>query len=156
MTSGVSFVDTSILCNILPIPGRDQDRKAVVEELWSKRHAGEALILPVAAVIEAGNFIAHLADGHSRRIVAQKFSGMLELVIKNEAPWKLHQFTWGDSFLKELIDGGGTGVTLIDHAVREMGAGDLCILAERKIYAERTGLSSVKIWTKDYSLASYC
>jgi hypothetical protein len=155
MTRGVSFVDTSILCNIIPIPGRDQNRKTVIEEMRAKIHAGEVLILPVAAVIEAGNFIAQLADGHARRTAAQRFSGMLELVIKGEAPWSLHQFTWGDSFLKALIAGGGTEITLINHAVGKVGAGDLCILTERKLYTERTGLSSVKIWTIDSSLASY-
>ena len=77
-----------------------------------------------------GNFIAQLPNGVARRLTAKKFSGMLQLVRDNEAPWRLHQFTWGEQFLAALISGAGTGRDLVDHAMAKMGSGDLCILAE--------------------------
>jgi hypothetical protein len=79
----VSFVDTSILCNMLPVPGRDQQRDEVIEELREKLAEGETLILPVTAVIETGNFVAQLKDGR--------------------APWRLHEFERGATFLDGLL-----------------------------------------------------
>jgi hypothetical protein len=40
------------------------------------------LILPVTALIETGNFIAHIPDGNARRKTAQTFEELLRLVIK--------------------------------------------------------------------------
>jgi hypothetical protein len=155
MSRPVSFVDTSILCNLLPVPGRDQDRSAVLTEMKAKLHADETLILPVTAVIETGNFIAQLPRGDVRRSVAQLFSDMLELVLQGAAPWQLHRFMWDDQFLRTLLTGAGTAMTLVEHAVARVGSGDLCILAEREIYVARSGLAHVSIWTADGSLASY-
>jgi len=72
MASAVSFVDTSILCNLLPIPGRDENRAEVIAQFHAKAAAREVLIMPVTAVIEAGNFIAQLGNGGIRRSTAQK------------------------------------------------------------------------------------
>ncbi len=58
------------------------------------------LILPVTALIETGNFIAQIPDGNARRKAAQTFEELLRLVIKNQAPWRLHQFIWGTELLE--------------------------------------------------------
>lgn len=151
----VSFVDTSVLCNLLPVPGFDDDRDQAVEQMRARECSGETLILPVTTVIETGNFIAQIPDGRVRRTTAQTFSKMLRMVIDNRAPWQLHRFTWDDAFLRELIVGAGTGIDLVDQAVRRFGCGDLCILAERQMYAARATLASVEIWTMDAVLAAH-
>ena len=48
----VEFVDTSVLCNLLDVPGKNQDRKNVLRALEERRACD--LILPVTAVIETG------------------------------------------------------------------------------------------------------
>lgn len=151
----VSFVDTSIVCNMVPVPGRDQHRADVLTELAERRAAGQTLILPVTAVVETGNFIAQVADGRLRRSAATTFSGLMQLVAAGKAPWKLHEFMWGRTFLDKLLTGGGTGMSLIEHAVNEFGAGDLCILTERLVYQSRSTLDDVSIWTRDEKLTSY-
>ncbi|WP_371780877.1 hypothetical protein [Streptosporangium subroseum] len=88
----VEFVDTSVLCNLLDVPGKNQDRKNVLRTLEEKRACD--LILPVTAVIETGNHIAQLSDGRLRRQYADKLSKLLELVIIGEAPWVLHTVEW--------------------------------------------------------------
>jgi hypothetical protein len=153
--STVLFVDTSILCNLLPIPGRDQDRQEVLAEMRMFQEAGHVLILPLTAVVEAGNFIAQVSDGRARRTTATRFSQMLELIIQGRAPWILHQFQWGGEFLRNLVEGADTGLNFIEHAVGALGGGDLCILTEKKIYVERSKIQQVSVWTKDNSLASY-
>ena len=113
------------------------------------------LILPVTALIETGNFIAQVPDGNARRKTAQTFEELLRLVIKNQAPWRLHQFIWGTELLKNFIAGGGTGIPFVDHAMSRIGGGDLCILAERDLYRTRTGIAVVNVWTRDAALVAY-
>jgi hypothetical protein len=155
VTIEVNFVDTSVLCNLLPVAGFDQNRDAVVRDMDAKFKAGIVFILPMTTVIETGNHIAQLPDGGMRRGVAERFSAMLDMVIAEKAPWTLHQFLWGKEFLDSLIAGCGTGSTLIDHATRKFGAGDLCILAEKEIYKARTRISNVSVWTLDGVLEAH-
>lgn len=151
----VWFVDTSVFCNLLPVPGFDQHRVDVAAEYRDKLARREALILPVTAVVETGNFIAQLSDGRTRRRTATSFIDVLRLVVQGKAPWRLHEFPWGVDFLSRLLDGADSGSTLVEHAVNGLGAGDLCILTERQTYALRTGLRDVRIWTRDNALSGY-
>lgn len=93
MARRVEFVDTTILCNLLDVPGKNQSRAEIVQELAHDKR-GCDLILPVTAVIETGNHIAQLSDGRLRRQYAEKLSQLLELVINGRAPWVLHTLTW--------------------------------------------------------------
>ncbi|GGP95609.1 hypothetical protein [Streptosporangium pseudovulgare] len=92
----VEFVDTSVLCNILDLPGKNQNRENVVRQLQEKKRDCD-LILPVTAVIETGNHIAQLPDGRIRRDRAEKLQQLLELVITSQAPWVLHTVEWGSA-----------------------------------------------------------
>ena len=53
----------------------------------------ETLILPVSTIIESGNHIAHIADGHIRREKAIKFQTFLKKTANEEAPWTLYGVT---------------------------------------------------------------
>ena len=116
---------------------------------------GDTSILPVTAAVETGNFVAQLADGRIRRATAERFTGVLRLVVRGHAPWRLHEFPWGVDFLSRFVNGADTRSTLIEHAVNQVGAGDSCILTERQTYTMRTGLHDVRIWTRDNALAGY-
>lgn len=150
----VFFIDTTVFCNILPVPGRDQDRAAVMKELKVRLNLG-TLILPVTTVIETGNFIAQLSSGGQRRAAALRFVGVLELICADKAPWTLHQFAWDKAILEDLISGSGTGGTLIQQAEAKVGAGDLTILAEMRAYARRTQAANVRVWSLDGGLAAH-
>ncbi len=155
MTS-VRFVDTSILLNLLGVPGRDQDRERVTEEFSKFVTSGITLILPTAAIIETGNHIRHIkADGEVRRSAAIGFDGLLRRTVANEAPWELNRVDWSPEFLLSICDGSGTGMSLIDHAVGGVGAGDLTILAEARQYRERTGIIDVRVWSLDHDLNAH-
>ncbi len=151
----VWFVDTSILCNMIPVPGRDQDRDKVLASLKEKQEARDTLVLPVTAIVETGNHISHLQNGHERRRAASTFDRLVRLVIAGKAPWHLHIFSWDRTFLSALLDGASTGSSLIEHAIAKVGCGDLCVLAERDLYRKRTAIQDVRIWTLDHQLASH-
>lgn len=148
------FIDTSVFCNILPVPGRDQDRDEVMQELKTRMSSG-TLILPVTTVIETGNFIAQLPTGGQRRAAALRFVEVLRLVCGGRAPWTLHQFAWDQGILDDLITGSGTGSTLVQHAEAKVGTGDLTILAEMRAYARRTQSTDVRVWSLDDALSAH-
>ena len=150
----VEFVDTSVLCNLWNIPGKNQDRDAVVQALQQKREDTH-LILPVTTVIETGNHIAQLKDGRERRDRAKLLNDLLEMVIAGNAPWVLHTVEWGESFLRQLLSGAGTNLSLTDHSMAGLGLGDICILAERELYRQRVAGVDVHIWTLDRQFNAY-
>lgn len=114
----VCFLDTSVLTNILDVPGKNQQREEVKREYRRRRDQAWHLILPVTAVIETGNHIEQLADGAARRACGQRFVEVLERVIGGEAPFVLHEVGWDGSFLGQLVAGAGTQASLIEHLTR--------------------------------------
>jgi len=151
----VWFVDTSILCNIIPVPGKDQDQRLVKQQLKEIQDLRGVLILPVTTVVETGNHISQLKNGHDRRKAAMTLQRLVQLMIERKAPWQLHAFWWNEDFLASLIDGANTGTSLVEHAAAGVGCGDLCVLAERDIYRKRTAIDDVRIWTLDHGLEAY-
>jgi hypothetical protein len=152
----VEFVDTSILCNLLEVPGKSQDREKVVEELQRKMRSRDCdLLLPMTAVIETGNHIAQLADGRLRRSCAERFAEVLRMVVEGKAPWALNEVEWDAAHLRSLVAGGRTGSTLVEHACNRLGCGDLNILVERDRYLDRTSGVEAGVWTLDELLSSY-
>ncbi|MFI0978902.1 hypothetical protein ACH4SP_18110 [Streptomyces sp. NPDC021093] len=156
MARRVEFVDTSILCNLLEVPGKSQDREKVVEELKRKRGEDACdLLLPVTAVIETGNHIAQLPNGYDRRICAERFDAVLRMVVEGKAPWALNEVEWDAAHLSALLEGGSTGSSLVEHASNQLGCGDLNILIERDRYLARTSGVVAKVWTLDGLLSAY-
>lgn len=150
----VSFIDTSVLCNLIPVPGRDQNAEEVKRVMKDRLAQNERFILPMTSVIETGNFIAQLADGAVRRQTADKLEKILRLICEGKAPWVLHDVAWDKLFLNQLLDGADTMMSYVEHAVSQLGTGDLCILTERHQYHQRSGIRA-NIWTFDEGLSSH-
>lgn len=151
----VVFVDTSVLCNLLPVPGFDQNAGEVREQMSARlKHDESLFILLITTVIETGNHIAQIKNGDARRRTAERFSEMLDLIIKKKAPWTLHDIAWNKTFLEMLMEGAGTGTSYVDHASARVGTGDLCILTECEQYRQRTKMDAT-IWSLDQALAAY-
>lgn len=152
----VRFVDTSVLCNALAVPGKCQDRAAVAAELRSVTVSGDVqLVVPVAAVIETGNHIAQVQDGTLRRSCATRFEQVLRDIVAGTLPWVLHSVAWDAELLKVLCDGPGAAGALTQMAMLGVGTGDVSILAECELYARRTSNVIVTIWTLDRGLLAY-
>lgn len=64
----IHFLDSSVFCNLLAIPGksdRAEETKAELD-LILKNKERERIILPFATIIETGNHISHISDGNVR------------------------------------------------------------------------------------------
>lgn len=152
------FLDTSILCNILRIPGKCQHREEVVEEYTAKRDDRGTFILPMSTVIETANHIEQLPDGlgADRRRCAEALTDLLRLVASGDAPWVLHELAWNSDLLLRLCDGGPASPAFVNVAtLGHLGGGDLAILIERDRYLERVSGATVEVWTKDARLTAY-
>jgi hypothetical protein len=144
----VVLMDTSVFCNILNVEGCNQDHESVIAVLKTFIRQRDTLLLPMAAVIETGNHIAHIPDGELRRQTAVRFSGQVKEAITGNAPWTAMRFWEPEQLLSWLAD-------FPDHAMRKIGMGDLSIIRDwesmRALHRERR----VLIWSLDSDLASY-
>jgi hypothetical protein len=150
----VTFVDTSILCELLQVPGKSQQHEMVRAEFERRIELGERFVIPITAIIETGNHIAQA--GGDRRAAADRFCKLLASAASGEAPFVTNQESWDAGFLEELRSGDHTGQQFIDLAGNgQMGAGDVAILVERDRYRARSAYRTVGIWTLENVLSAY-
>ena len=88
MSGRIVIVDTSVFLNILDVPGRNQDRESTLDALAIHVQNGDHLYLPVPCIIETGNHIARLPNGHHRYRFAQDFVAAVTEALEERAPWK--------------------------------------------------------------------
>jgi hypothetical protein len=154
--NGVTFIDTSVLCELLEVPGKSQRSSGVRDELYERANAGERFIIPVTAIIETGNHIVQ-AQG-DRYAAAQRLCGLINNITGGDQSFLLHEFAWDGAFLQQLCDGDSTGQPLDQWAAAaQMGAGDLAILVERDRFVARSALkrNDVTIWTLEAVMGGY-
>ncbi|MDQ3632137.1 MAG: hypothetical protein M3417_12875 [Actinomycetota bacterium] len=155
MSQTMVFVDTSVLVEILAVPGKCQRSEEIREELRDRVRAGESLLLPTAAIIETGNHIAQLRDGTQRRTLVEHFTMLLRGITSGSAPWVLNAARWDDDLLAAICGGARGCPPLPEMATQGVGAGDVSILAEAEAYEARTARVDVRIWTLDQGLLAY-
>jgi hypothetical protein len=150
----VLFVDTSILDEILGVPGWTQDREAVAAEFSRRSEAGEQLVIPISAIIETGNHIFQCTG--DRRAAAGRFVTLLTQLTAGSAPWRVNVTTWNVALLSQLLAGAHTGCDLHDLlSDKLLGGGDLAILVEAgRLEATTFGLS-IDLWTMDEKFAAH-
>lgn len=148
----VHFIDTSILCNILKIPGKCQDYEKVTTEFKNLvNNSFNRLLLPLATIIETGNHIAHVSDGTQRKNLAKKFEELLVKTADNEAPWEYYRFDISQEQLKDIAtDFPNKALSL------RMGVGDLSIIQAYNKYKEDIPVDgTIRIWSMDSHLKIY-
>lgn len=146
------LVDTSILLNMLDIPGRNQDRQNVISDFEDRIKTGAILLLPFTSIIECGNQIAKLPMSNERQYYAQKFSELVKQSIKNESPWQSLAFPSQDDILQWLADfpkkaqqGRSKGRSMGDHM----------IIKQWKEHCDLFPAYIVKIWSLDGDLQGF-
>lgn len=143
--SAIVLLDTSVLMNVLDIPGFNQHRGDVLEQFEAHVNEGSHLFIPMAAVFEAGNHIAQLADGRIRRRTAHRFAKAVHDALNNAAPWKPirpHDLDMLSSWLDDFPDAAMSG----------LGMGDLSIKKEWEAHCDAYPMSRVLVWSLDQHL----
>lgn len=144
----IIIVDTSVLLNVLDVPGFNQDRNAVLDEFGELVDAGANLLLPMGAVFETGNHIADVRDGGQRRSRAEVFRDRVSEALEGRAPWALLPLP-DTGQLMEWLE------SFPDSAMRGAGMVDLSIIqAWKRTCALHPG-RRVRVWALDQHLAGY-
>ena len=150
----VVFVDTSIILRLIGMDGDDLAKDTAVE-FDRRRSQGQQLVMPVTALIEAGNSVAGQQNVDRRRL-AEQLRKLIEAANNPRAPWVLRETTLDQQFVDELLAGNATGsdlVTLLGDG--RLGTGDLAILVERDQFKRKTAHADVEVWTLDEELSSH-
>lgn len=148
MAGTIRIIDTSVLCNILRVPNKDQDGDRATAELRGAIEAGDVLLLPTGVIYETGNHIAQNGDGNTRRKVARAFVDLVRKAFSGELPFVPTPLQNPDEMLKWIAEFPASAVT-------GMGFGDLSII---KIFHQQCDLNHgrrVAIWSYDQHLQSY-
>jgi hypothetical protein len=145
----VCILDTSVFCNLLRVPGRDQRAEGTLRTLADHTAAGVSLLLPIAVIFETGNHIAHCADGRERRRAAQRFVKQVTGALERRAPYVTAP-TGADAgdmlaWLEEFPDA----------ATRGVGMGDLAILQVFERQCQLNPARRVFIWSYDRHLQGH-
>lgn len=146
--SSIVLVDTSILLNVLDVEGRNDRRDEVFDELGVRIQAGDHLFIPLAAIIETGNHIAHVSNGAARRSAALRFVQAVQGALGSVAPWKPLNFPDHTALAAWLQ-------AFPDSVTRQIGMGDLSIQHEWKQLCTKFPMSRVLIWSVDEDLRGY-
>lgn len=144
--TAIVLLDTSVLMNVLDVPGFNQHRTDVLAQFYDYVNDGAHLFIPMAAVFEAGNHIAQLAHGGLRRQTARRFAQAVRDALNDAAPWKPirpHDLDMLSSWLAEFPDAAMAG----------LGMGDLSIKKEWEAHCARYPMSRVLVWALDNHLA---
>lgn len=144
----VVIVDTSVLLNLLDVPGRNQGRDAVLERFAELLNAGVNLLLPFAAVFEAGNQVARLPHGRQRRDHAQRFRDQVREALNGQAPWTVTPLPNAREVADWLDD-------FPESAMRGVNMGDLSIVKTWESACARHPRHRVSIWSLDQDMAGY-
>ena len=145
--SAIVIVDSSVLLNIINVPGRNQHRDEVFNRLNGLIESGDHLFIPMAAIVEVGNHIAHVGNGSLRRDAAKRFVSEVRKALKEEAPWKPISFPSNAEVLSWLD-------AFPDSAMKEVGMGDLSIRKDWEASCLKNPMRHVWVWTLDRDLAS--
>lgn len=150
--TAVTFIDTSILCELLQVPGKSNpsQHSDLVTEMDRRAAAGERFVIPVTALIETGNHIAQ-CNGDRYRL-AGKLTAMIRAGIDGIAPWLVLESRLGRDFLQQLCAGDSTGQTLEQLAARKIGSGDVALLVELNQFLAGSAVGTAAVWTLDAGL----
>lgn len=146
--SAIVLVDTSILLNVVDVPGRNQQRVNVFKELAKRIEDEDHLFIPMAAIVETGNHIAHIDDGGLRRQAAGRFVTAVSDALNDVAPWKPLNFPNHADLSTWLVH-------FPDCAMRQVGMGDLSIQTEWRALCGKYAMSRVLIWSVDRDLKGF-
>lgn len=146
--TAICLLDTSIFVEILNVPGKATQHKAILAQLEERIRQRESLFLPMATILETGNHIGQNGDGGARRQCAQDFVQQVSAALAGRSPFKPISFLQAielQAWLNEFPD----------HATRGSGLGDLSIIHDwQRLCAQNRG-RRVYIWSLDEHLRAY-
>ena len=145
----IALVDTSILCNMIPVPGLDRHRSDILQQFERFVHDNLTFLLPVATILETGRHIACLSNGRLRRHTAQRFVVIVLQALDEGVPWTVsHPLLDADALRQYLGE-------FPNCAMRGLSLADVSILKEFDRQCSLHPARRVFIWSLDTHLSAY-
>jgi hypothetical protein len=144
----ICIVDTTVFCNVLDVPGYNQDKDEALATLRNYISERFSLLLPLATVYETGNHIAHVPDGQLRRKAAVRFVEQVRLAVDGKSPWTPTPLPGAEelaSWLAEFPDRAMRGVSLADLSIIKLFQRQCSLHRARRVF----------IWSYDRHLQGY-
>lgn len=154
--SAVCLIDTSVLLNLLKVPGRSQDAAAVGTAFGEYAAINCTFILPMATILETGNHIAQNGNGSVRRETAQRFCEAVAAAFSDEPPYRLTEFpNTADvmSWLAEFPEKAGQNKSPA-RTNEGTSFGDMSIIKEYEKCVARFPMTEIFVWSLDSDLAT--
>lgn len=155
MRRRVELLDTSILVELLRVPGEYDHVDQIEQDFVLKQEGGVKFQIPAGTLIESGAHISRIDNGHQRRECAKRFHEVIWQTHAGETPWTFTELAWDDNFIYELLNPAKEHQNITDSlATQNLEMGDLVILAEFRRLRSRLDLSVVDldVWTQDTAL----
>lgn len=157
MNGPICILDTTIMLNLLDVPGRNKEVISVDTQYKKYVELDASFVLPVATVVETGNHIAKCGDGNIRRKFAYKFCEQVQAALKGNPPFMqsesqnfLDMLNWIDIFPDHVNKGKQS-----NKKHEGISFGDLSLIEEFNKFRQRFRMSEILIWSLDSDLISY-
>ena len=148
MNKAYILIDTSVMLEILDVPGKAHDHGTIMNEFKEKADADCSFFIPLATILETGNHIAQNGDGRQRLDSAIKFVKLIEKSIEGESPFKVLKF-FDQGELRNWLQ------EFPESAKRKESFGDLSIRKDLDRLHELKPREDIFIWTLDGHLDAY-
>lgn len=142
----IGIVDTTVFCNLLEVPGRDQERQRAKGELARHVEGGVRLLLPLAVVYETGNHIAQSTG--DRHAAASRFAREVRKALRGEnpfAPARIHDLEEIESWLGDFSSRAASGIGLADLSIISLWEQQRRLNRRRRVF----------VWSYDEHLSGY-
>lgn len=155
--SDIVLLDSSVYLNVLDVPGFNQEKISVLENFAQSIANKDHFLLPLAAVWETGNHIAHLSDGATRRRYANELAEDVTRAFNGDVPYRATHFPDRGEFLRWLAAFPDVAMRnkSKDKTREGISLADLSIIKEWERNCELHPMSRVRIWSLDGDLAGY-
>ena len=146
----VLFVDTSVMVNLLNIPGRNQHHnEAIIEYNKLMEQEKIVFVIPVATLVETGNHIAHISDGNLRFLIGKEFADLVRSAISMEGSW-----VTASEIPPNVLDVGLD--KFMQFVPSGTGLGDATIVAQFEEYwTKQQPIGTMRIWSYDNHLQGF-
>ncbi|ATB30902.1 hypothetical protein [Melittangium boletus] len=156
MSANVVLIDTSVLCEILAVPGMCSDAEHFRTELEEMVESGDyTLLLPMTSILETGNHIGQCSmNGNVRRKVSHRFVHFVGQALRGEVPFRPTPFFEVEA-LAEWLAEFADWVMRSDSSGKGSGLGDLTIQKEWERQCALNSGRRVYVWSLDKQLQRY-
>lgn len=151
----VWVIDTTVLVEILDIPGMSKAHKASLAEFGDRVNSGDRFELPFAVIVETGNHVGQNGSPSQRRKVAERFCAFIDGAVSGAHPWRVMGAP-DLSVLREWISLFPAHVERDDAKSKGSGLGDLTIVETVGRLRKTLDKTDVDVWTLDQHLARLC